>query len=71
MRDACLGPLVDALARNTHLRELRMHGNHMSAAFARAQLLPAVRANTGLRLLVTDQPRNGAVLAALALIARR
>ena len=49
--DAGLGPLVDALARNTHLRELRMSDNEMSADFARDRLLPAVRGNVGLRCL--------------------
>jgi hypothetical protein len=49
--DAGLGPLCDALPANTHLRELRISGNHCSAAFARERLLPAARANAGLRVL--------------------
>ena len=69
--DAGLGPLVAALASNTHLRELRMSGNEMSAAFARNRLLPAVRGNAGLRVLVTDKSHTVAVREALALIARR
>jgi hypothetical protein len=52
MSDAALGPLVDALLRNTHLRALRMSGNRLSEAFAAARLLPAVRANAALRELV-------------------
>jgi hypothetical protein len=52
MSDAALGPLVDVLLRNTHLRELRMSGNRLSEAFASARLLPAVRANAALRELV-------------------
>lgn len=46
--DAGLGPLVNALRYNTHLRTLHMHWNMMSPAFAERQLLPAVRANTSL-----------------------
>ena len=44
--DAGLGPLVDALPRNTHLRELRCSFNAMSAEFARNRLMPALAANT-------------------------
>ncbi len=50
--DAGLGPLVDALTRNTHLRVLACNHDHMSEAFARDQLLPAVRANTSLQCLM-------------------
>jgi len=52
--DAGLGPLCDALARNTHLRNLSIGFNGMSAAFAAQRLLPAVRANRSLRLLEAD-----------------
>ena len=50
--DDGLAPIVDALPRNSHLLELSLRGNGMSEAFAAEQLLPAVRANTGLRTLV-------------------
>jgi hypothetical protein len=54
--DAVLGPLVDALPRNTHLRMLNLadeEGQGMSEAFARDRLLPAVRANVSLCELYT------------------
>jgi hypothetical protein len=56
--DEVWGPLVDALPGNTHLRTLNLadfeeEGQIMSEAFARDRLLPAVRANTSLRELVT------------------
>jgi hypothetical protein len=47
-----LGPLVEALPANTHLKTLRCYYNGVSAAFARERLLPAARANTSLRELV-------------------
>jgi hypothetical protein len=50
--DAGLRGLVEALPRNTHLRELTLWGNGTSAAFARDVLLPALRANTSLRSLL-------------------
>jgi hypothetical protein len=50
--DAGMGPLLQALPRNTHLRELTCGSNDMSDAFARDVLLPAVRANGSLRTLV-------------------
>jgi hypothetical protein len=51
--DASMRPLVLALPQNTHLRELsvRLQIGNMSEAFARDELLPAVRANTSLRSL--------------------
>jgi hypothetical protein len=49
--DEGLGPLVDALAANTYLRELDCAVNDMSDAFAFHRLLPAVGANTSLRCL--------------------
>ena len=55
MGDAELGLLVDALPRNTHLRTLFCDGNATSEAFARDRLLPAVRANSSLRLLTTGK----------------
>jgi hypothetical protein len=48
--DAGLGPLVDALPLNTHLRTLNL-GSGCTEAFIRDRLLPAVRANTSLRHL--------------------
>jgi hypothetical protein len=51
LTDAGLGPLLEALPRNTHLRTLGVSDNHMSAAFTRDVLLPAVRANTSLTTL--------------------
>ena len=50
--EAGLGPLCDALPLNGHLRELDISHNHAPAGFTRARLLPAVRANTGLRTLL-------------------
>ena len=46
--DVGTGPLVDALAQNTHLRVLDIWDNDISAEFAAERLLPAVRANTSL-----------------------
>jgi hypothetical protein len=54
LQEAALGPLVDALPRNTHLRTLQLSEVTASAAFLRDRLLPAVRANTSLtRLEIT------------------
>jgi hypothetical protein len=52
--DAGMGPLVDALRQNTHLRVLNCAVNEMSEAFARDRLVPAVRANKGLRTLTVE-----------------
>jgi hypothetical protein len=49
--DEGLGPLVDALAGNTHLAILNCSGNGMSDAFALERLLPALLANNSLREL--------------------
>jgi Ran GTPase-activating protein (RanGAP) involved in mRNA processing and transport len=46
-----LGPLLDALPANTHLRTLSLDHNRCTTEFARDRLLPAVRANTSLRRL--------------------
>jgi hypothetical protein len=46
--DASLGPLVDALPLNTHLRALSLADNDCIEACARDRLLPAVRANASL-----------------------
>ena len=49
--DAGLGPLVEALPRNTRLRRLECSGNKLTAAFTREVLLPAVQENAGLEHL--------------------
>jgi hypothetical protein len=49
--DAGLGPLLEALPANTHLRTLKCTGNNTTGAFAADVLLPAVCANTSLRAL--------------------
>jgi hypothetical protein len=56
MGDVALGPLFDALRCNTQLRTLhcaaeRIEYDKLTEAFVRDRVLPAVRANTGLRLL--------------------
>jgi hypothetical protein len=58
--DTGLGPLVDALPLNTHLRTLICRGSGASDAFARERLLPAVRANTSLRRLTTELDSDAA-----------
>ncbi len=73
--DDGLAPLVDALPRNTHLRTLDISWNGMSGHFAQHRLLPAVRANTGLRYLSCndrdDTAVPAAVVAAQRLLKRR
>jgi hypothetical protein len=49
LRDEALAPLVDALPRNTRLRQLSCDRNGLSAAFLRERLAPAARA-AGVRL---------------------
>jgi hypothetical protein len=57
LNDAVLGPLCDALPRNTHLRRLDISGDmYISQAFAADRLLPALRANASLRELRADAP---------------
>jgi hypothetical protein len=74
--DVGMGPLVDALRHNTHLRVLVCWNSCVSEAFARDRLLPAVRANTALLTLTTkfddtlDTPCP-ALEAAAALVAAR
>jgi hypothetical protein len=51
LQEAALGPLVDALPANRHLHELLLGEVTASAAFLRDRLLPAVRANTSLKVL--------------------
>ncbi len=49
--DEGLGPLVDALAANTHLQDLNCCHNGVSEAFASERLQPALLANNTLRKL--------------------
>jgi hypothetical protein len=71
-----LGQVLEALPFNTHLTKLDCSGNHRTEEFARQQLLPAVRANTGLRELVAREYDGefevaAAVHEAVALVAAR
>jgi hypothetical protein len=59
LQEAALGPLVDALPANTHLRTLRLGEVTASAAFLRDRLLPAVRANTSLTSLEISATGEG------------
>jgi hypothetical protein len=52
--DIGMGALVDALARNTHLRTLLCAGNAISEDFARNRLRPAVEMNDSLRNLGSE-----------------
>jgi hypothetical protein len=68
--EAGLRPLLAALPANTHLRSLELEHEAFSEAFARSDLLPAVRANASLqRLLVQDAV--GAARDAMALVDSR
>jgi hypothetical protein len=74
--DAGLRPLLSALPANTHLRALDVTRNHMSQAFTRDVLLPAVRANTSVRRLVAydalgDPQHNAFTREAVALTQAR
>ena len=72
MCDEALGPLCDALPRNTHLCILDVSYNGFSAAFASERLLPAVRANTSLRRLrATSRPEMPALVEAMNLVSSR
>jgi hypothetical protein len=72
LHDAALRPLFEALPANAHLRTLNVSLNNMSEAFARRQLLPAVRANTSLQKLRAEQDKDDAsVREAEALVAAR
>ena len=62
--DDGLGPLVDALPHNTHLRELGCMDYDMSAAFARDRLMPALAANTSLQILQSGNSDADALVAA-------
>jgi hypothetical protein len=52
--DAGLGPLIDALASNTHLRTLDVSFNELSEALVRDRLLPALRANQDVYVCVDE-----------------
>jgi hypothetical protein len=54
--DAGLGPLVDALASNTHLRTLECAVNDITVAFARTKLMPMLITNSSLRQLRLVRP---------------
>ena len=71
LSDVGMGPLVDALPRNTHLRELRCRGNTMSAAFMRNRLMPALAANTSLQKLDSGFAEANAFVAARTAAAAR
>jgi hypothetical protein len=61
-----LGPLVDALAHNTHLISLHLMCCLVSVEFARDRLPPALVANTSLReVLLVSADANGDVGALL------
>ena len=47
LRDAALGPILDALRRNTHLRALNLAGHCASPQFVRHTLAPAVAGSHG------------------------
>ena len=57
LTDVGMEALTDALPRNTHLRELHCARVGMSDEFASDRFLPAIRANTALRLLETGSER--------------
>jgi hypothetical protein len=68
--DAGLGPMLDALAGNTHLTELDIRGNNMTEDCVRDVLLPAVRSNVGLRSLRMENAWDSAC-EAMALVTCR
>ena len=76
---AGLAPIIDALPDNTHLRLFDCCNTDMSWEFARLRFLPAVHANTSLRVLHASEwwgnQEHGvappAVLGAEALVAAR
>jgi hypothetical protein len=60
--DDALAPLCDALPANSHLRALSAAGGGLSRGFVRERLLPALRANSGVRALaLTADETAGAV----------
>ena len=69
--EAGVGALLDGLPRNTHLRVLDISNSRVPAGFLAARLLPAVRANTGLRKLLADDDDESSVEEAQRIIATR
>jgi hypothetical protein len=70
--DAGLAPLADALPLNTHLRVLECMSNEVSEECARLRLLPAVHANSSLRMLsVRTDALHGALCEAEAVVRQR
>lgn len=70
--DTGLAYVVDALPHNSHLRLLTLLGNNMSEEFARERLLPALRANVGLRVLkVVDENTGPAAVEAEEVMSSR
>jgi plasmid stability protein len=70
--DAAMRPLFEALAANTHLRTLDAAHNRASFACTADALLPAVRANAGLRkLCVSSIMDEGGAPEAEALVRAR
>jgi tRNA pseudouridine-54 N-methylase len=64
--DEGLGPLVDALAANTHMQDLNCTGNGLSEAFALERLQPALLANSSLcKLKLVDDDEQDAASPAL------
>ncbi len=67
MGDVALGPLFDALRCNTQLRTLqcaaeRIEYDKLTEAFVLDRVLPAVHANTGLRLIELGSASDNAWL---------
>jgi hypothetical protein len=63
LQEAALGPLLDALPANTHLRTLLLGEVTASAEFVRERLLPAVRTNMSLlelEITVTGEGESAA-----------
>ncbi len=58
--DAGMGPLIDALPLNTHLRTLIIVYACITEAFTAQRLLPAVRANASLRELTAFEDEDAA-----------
>jgi hypothetical protein len=65
LNDTMLGPLVDALAYNTHLLSLHLMCCRVSVEFARNRLLPALAANASLRKVLLVPAAAGSAVDAL------
>lgn len=69
---ASLEPFVNALRRNRHLRKLRFSPNGLSEEFKGGELLPVIRANSGLQLLLCyPDPADPVITEAMKLVADR